>query len=199
MIYYAECNKNGDEMYKKNKKGYTLTELLISLGIIATIIILTFYFYPKIKNSNTINNEVININSIISGINVLYNNQNSVNILNNELLIQAKIIPNGMLSNEKNRIINAWGGDVLFSIYNIKTHLSLISIKYKAIPQSQCASFISLVQKNFTAITIGTPYFNSDNQQTIYIKNKYKNIYFSINNVSKACSNNTNEITFYLE
>ena len=41
-------------MKRNNKKGYSLLEVLIVIGIITSIIVSVFYFYPKLKNSNTV-------------------------------------------------------------------------------------------------------------------------------------------------
>lgn len=179
-----------------SKKGYSLLEVLIVIGIIAGIIVSIFYFYPKLKNSNTINIEVSNMNTILSGIYGIYNG-NNYNGLNNKILIEAKIVPNTMVSNTPYKIINSWKGEVILSTYTTDAKNSLLSMKYMNIPQDQCALFISSVEKNFGAIQTDVAYLQNNNQKTSFIKNIYKNMELNIDNVAKGCSEKYNNITFY--
>lgn len=183
-------------MKRNNKKGYSLLEVLIVIGIITSIIVSVFYFYPKLKNSNTVNIEVSNLNTILSGIYGIYNGNNYDGI-SNKLLIEAKIIPNTMVSNTLYKITNSWKGEVIISAYKVKNRHSMLSMKYTNIPQDQCALFVSSVEKNFGAIKTDVSYLQNNNQKTSFIKNSYKNMDLNIDNVAKGCSEKYNNITFY--
>ncbi len=185
-------------MKRTDKKGYSLLEILIVSGIISALIISALYFYPKIRNSNTVNVEVVNMNTILSGIYGIYTG-NNYNGLNNEILIDAKIIPNMMVSNTPYKIINSWKGDVIISSYKLKNNLSLLKMKYTNIPQDQCVLFVSAVEKNFGAIQTDISYTQENNQKTSFIKNIYKSMDFSIDNAARACSEKYNNITFYIK
>lgn len=180
----------------RDKKGYSILEIVIVFGIISALIISALYFYPKIRNSNTVNLEVVNLNTILSGIYGLYT-ANNYNGLSNKILIDAKIVPNTMISNTPYKIINSWKGEVIISPQKTANRTVLLKIRYTNIPQEQCALFITAIEKNFGAIQTDVSYLQSNNQKTSFIKNIYKNMELNIENVTKGCSEPYNNITFY--
>lgn len=48
-------------MKRINKKGFSLLELLLVLGIIAALIVAAFIVYPKVQDSNRATTEAKNI------------------------------------------------------------------------------------------------------------------------------------------
>ena len=57
---------------RKSKKGFSLLELLLTLGVIAGIIIAAFIVFPKVQASQKIDKESRNITAIQAGVKSLY-------------------------------------------------------------------------------------------------------------------------------
>lgn len=123
----------------KYKKGFSLLELLLVLGIIAALVVSAFIVYPKIQAAQRADTELRNISTITAGIRTLYHSSPNFAGVNNDVLINSKIIPDNMLSADKTQIINSFGGTVIVSS---ATALTLpdsgISLTYNNIPTLEC-------------------------------------------------------------
>lgn len=82
----------------KIKNGFSLIEMLLVLGVLAVLLIAAFVVYPKVRANVIAEKEVKNIAMIQAGISNLYKGQSSFQSLNNTLLVNAKIVPESMIS-----------------------------------------------------------------------------------------------------
>jgi prepilin-type N-terminal cleavage/methylation domain-containing protein len=82
----------------KSKKGFSLLELLLVLGIIAALVVAAFIVYPKVQASQRAQAESNNIATIQAGVKALYTSASSFTGLTNSVAVQAKIFPDNMLS-----------------------------------------------------------------------------------------------------
>ena len=80
----------------KNKKGFSLLELLLVLGIIAALVVAAFIVYPKVQASQRAQAESNNIATIQAGVKALYTSASSFTGLTNTVAVQAKIFPDNM-------------------------------------------------------------------------------------------------------
>ncbi|MGL0517597.1 type 4 pilus major pilin, partial [Salmonella enterica subsp. enterica] len=89
-------------------------ELLLVLGIIATLVVAAFIVYPKVLASQRAQAESNNIATIQAGVKALYTSASSFTGLTNTVAVQAKIFPDNMLSGTGNaaKPINAFKGNV---------------------------------------------------------------------------------------
>ena len=62
---------------KKSKKGFSLLELLLVLGIIAALVVAAFIVYPKVQASQRAQAESNNIATIQAGVKALYTSASS--------------------------------------------------------------------------------------------------------------------------
>ena len=83
---------------KKSKKGFSLLELLLVLGIIAALVVAAFIVYPKVQASQRAQAESNNIATIQAGVKALFTSASSFTGLTNSVAVQAKIFPDNMLS-----------------------------------------------------------------------------------------------------
>ena len=145
---------------KKTIKGFTLTEVLLTLGVAAIIIIIIFLAYPKVRASQYIDQESRNIASIKSGVRSLYTVKPSYEGLSNKVAAYAEIIPPIMIqSNTSYTLRSAWGGSVTIysSDYGItKTADSSFTIIYNSVPADVCAKLVATDAGEMSAIKIGT-------------------------------------------
>lgn len=99
---------------RKSKKGFSLLELLLVLGIIAALVVAAFIVYPKVQASQRAQAESNNIATIQAGVKALYTSASSFTGLTNTVAVQAKIFPDNMLSGTgtATKPINAFKGNV---------------------------------------------------------------------------------------
>jgi prepilin-type N-terminal cleavage/methylation domain-containing protein len=74
----------------KSKKGFSLLELLLVLGIIAALVVAAFIVYPKVQASQRAQAESNNIATIQAGVKALYTSASSFTGLTNLLLFRRK-------------------------------------------------------------------------------------------------------------
>lgn len=140
-----------------NKKGYTLIELLLALGISAILIIMIFLVYVKVSSEKIVNTEIAKINTIAAGIENLYAGKPSFKGLKQRTLIDSEVFPDNMLVKEDGvvvDIINGFGGrvDVGESGY-WKDNSFMIS--YKRVYGDSCFKLPLALDQSFEVINLG--------------------------------------------
>lgn len=143
---------------RKNKKGFTLTEVLLVLGLAAIIIIIIFMSYPKVRASQQVEAEAKNIAAMQAGARSLYSSTANYAGLTNEIAIKANIIPDNMLQNsDGSTILNAWKGDVTIKSDG-NTHSgeddSGFYIRYVRLMPEACSKLVTSVAGSFYEINV---------------------------------------------
>lgn len=185
-----------DMLRKKRKQGYSLLETMIGLAVLSIILVAALYMYPKLKSSSNINNEMVNMNTIVTGINSIYNGNSNYSGLNNKVLIQAKIVPTSITADQTGKLINSWRGDIIIKSEASSGNGTLINITYTDVPRDQCIKFVTAVEKMFNVIRTDTLFSENKGTTTNIIKDTYTNQAFSINTSADACGKDLNKITF---
>ncbi|WP_426596335.1 type 4 pilus major pilin [Pectobacterium brasiliense] len=173
---------------RKYRKGFSLLELLLVLGIIAALIVSVFIIYPKIQAAQRVEAEVKNIAAIQAGVQSVYASTTSYSGLFNAPMIRANIFPDNMIkrSGFTSRIVNSWGGYVDLSSADTGpsgTPGSVFTIIYQGVPSAECSRLISATAASFYIIQVGS----------VTVKNIDGAI--STGNVSSACSADENSNT----
>ncbi len=145
----------------KSKKGFSLLELLLVLGIIAALVVAAFIVYPKVQASQRAQAESNNIATIQAGVKALYTSASSFTGLTNTVAVQAKIFPDNMLSGSGSSAtpINAFKGDVVVESANTGPSAaqgSSFTITYKNVPAAECTKIITAAAGNFYTAGVGT-------------------------------------------
>lgn len=145
---------------KKSKKGFSLLELLLVLGIIAALVVAAFIVYPKVQASQRAQAESNNIATIQAGVKALYTSASSFTGLNNSVAVQAKIFPDNMLSGSGSaaKPINAFKGNVVVASANTGPSAatgSSFTITYENVPAAECTKIITAAAGNFYIAQVG--------------------------------------------
>ncbi|MEC5343190.1 type 4 pilus major pilin [Brenneria populi] len=146
---------------RKSKKGFSLLELLLVLGIIAALVVAAFIVYPKVQSSQRATAESNNIATIQAGVKALYTAASSYSGLNETVAVQAKIFPDNMLSGSGSaaKPVNAFKGNVLLGTSTDSPSgvaNSAFTITYVDVPALECTKIVSGVGANFYSVAIGT-------------------------------------------
>lgn len=146
---------------RSKKKGFSLLELLLVMGIIAGAVVLALIIYPKITGANSVKTEVGNIGLIKSGVQSLYasssNPPGSANM--NGLLIKANLIPDNMIK-DATHLANTWGGDVYVGTTTIAGKTGF-SIQYNKVPAAECVKLVTGASTGFDQVMVAAG-FSSD-------------------------------------
>lgn len=146
---------------RKSKKGFSLLELLLVLGIIAALVVAAFIVYPKVQASQRAQAESNNIATIQAGVKALYTSASSFTGLTNSVAVQAKIFPDNMLSGSGTAAtpINAFKGTVTLASASTgpsTTAGSSFTITYANVPAAECTKIITAAAGNFYDAGVGT-------------------------------------------
>lgn len=96
----------------RNKKGFTLVEILLVVGFIALASIGIYAVYNKVNTSYKAQKTFTQMRVMWSGVENLFGNTTSTWGLNNTVLINAKIAPEDMVDTATNTLVNPFGGSV---------------------------------------------------------------------------------------
>ncbi|TCL43328.1 prepilin-type N-terminal cleavage/methylation domain-containing protein [Raoultella planticola] len=145
----------------KSKKGFSLLELLLVLGIIAALVVAAFIVYPKVQASQRAQAESNNIATIQAGVKALYTSASSFTGLTNTVAVQAKIFPDNMLSGSGSSAtpINAFKGNVVVASADTGPSAatgSSFTITYSNVPAAECTKIITAAAGNFYTAGVGT-------------------------------------------
>lgn len=151
---------------KKNKKGFSLLELLLVLGIIAALIVGAFIVYPKVRSSQQAEAESKNIATIKANLLALYAPVADVTGVNNTVGINAQIFPDNMLiktGGTVSDVVNSFKGKVTLSSTNYASMGKVfINVSYAGVPQDVCAKLVSAVSGTMDQIVIAGNTIKSD-------------------------------------
>jgi len=146
----------GQEM-KRNKKGFSLLELLLTLGIIAALIIAAFIVYPKVQAAQRAESELKNVATIQAGVKSLYSGMANYQGLNNSVLINANVFPENLLKDGDSgtQAVNAFGGNVEVKSTSASGIADAgISIKYYNVPSDECIRIATALANNVSSVRI---------------------------------------------
>lgn len=177
---------------QKKAKGFTLTEILLVLVIAAAIVIAAFIIYPKVQSSQRAQAEVDLVNTLRAGIHSLYAGTPDYMSLNTDVIIQAKLVPEKMVS-ENGQLVNSFNGsiDVMPNFLDDDGSLGLTtpngySIYYNGVPPQECIKMVSALAPNFKKIRVG------ENLADVVIDGK-----LDIGLLATSCGKNSYNIIYF--
>lgn len=144
---------------KPKNKGFSLVEILLTLGVIALLAVAAFVIYPQVRLSQQVNAEVHNLAAIHSGLNSLYSTVNhNYSSLTLDVARKAGIFPKTMVNG--NTVTNAWGGSIVLgpsvNPYSGISANHTYVIRYRKVPADACAAFVTRAASYYVAIGVGT-------------------------------------------
>lgn len=151
---------------EKHKKGFSLLELLLVLGIIAALVVGAFIVYPKVRSSQQAEQESKNIATIKANLLSLYAPVADVTGVSNTVAINAQIFPDNMLvksGSTVSDVVNSFKGKVTINSTNYASMGKVFfNISYQNVPQEVCAKLVSAVSGTMDQITIAGNTAKSD-------------------------------------
>ncbi|ECE2626534.1 prepilin-type N-terminal cleavage/methylation domain-containing protein [Salmonella enterica] len=171
---------------RKSKKGFSLLELLLVLGVIAALIVAAFMIFPKVQASQRLDRESRNLTAIQAGVKSLYGGRAKISDLNTDSFIASKNAPDNMI--QEGKLINEWKGNV--SVEYSGNH-GKYNIIYDAVPASDCSKLISAVSGNFVIIDV----YNGNGSTQVKNLEEGKNI--DIAATSAACFSEDNSTIIF--
>lgn len=142
----------------KNKKGFSLLELLLVLGIIAALVVSAFVVYPKVRDARYIDIEAKHIAQIYASVKNVYTGQpNYSGLSTTTLAMPTQFFPEDMLSKKITWAISSWGGYVVVDSNKVSPSGgtdSSFTISYSDVPDSVCIRLITAVEGAFFNIYI---------------------------------------------
>lgn len=170
---------------RMNKKGFSMIELVLAMGVIAAIITGVFLIYPKVKASQNVSSENKNLSTLISGIRTLYKGKADYEGLTNDVVIKAKIVPDNMISSGD--IVNVWGGKV-----KVDTFKTFFRINYMAIPVRECMELVASQYTIARYVDFSGYYYFDTSMPTFSLDG-------NMGKLSEACGKFSNNVTFAYE
>lgn len=137
---------------KSATSGYSLIELLLVIAFIAGALVLAFVTYPKVQATNRANVESQHLSVISTGVKNLYATAKSFTGISNQVLLNAKLIPDDMRV-AGDVISNVWEGTVKVAVAD---PVSKYTITYTGVPAAECAKLSTGVAVNFMKLVVGT-------------------------------------------
>ena len=143
----------------KQQKGFTLIELLLVVGIMALGAVVAYVTLPKVRSTANANSEAASINTLSAGIKNVYAGSNSYKTLTNKVLIDAKAVPEKMLTGTANstELVNSFGGLVTVAPTKLGSNsqnYSSYTITYNNVPDAECVKISTGVGNNFSEVTV---------------------------------------------
>lgn len=189
-------------IYKK-KKGFSLLEILLVLAIASAVVAAAFIIYPKVQVSNNIKKETNNIGTIRTGLTSLYASvaTPSANLNMNQLVINAKIVPDNMLTATNGEILSSWGPVYVGASFLDSGKIGFI-IRYENLTNEVCVKLLSAMANGFDEVKVA-----SSNMGITGIPSgggviiKSATVDFSVANAATSCrsyssSNGQNQLMF---
>lgn len=169
----------------KNKKGFTLLELLAVLIILAIIGMGIYETLKSTSNHNDVQNETKNLN-LIADLSFQLATPNSTtpySTINESGLINSQQVPNI----QNGEILNKWAGQITVRPLSLNGGTSnYFAITENSVPKQLCNDFVIGAQAGFSYITVnGTIVFNKDG-----------NVPLNAATVLASCTSTTNTVVF---
>lgn len=139
----------------QRKKGFTLTEIAIVLGIIGMILGAIWVAASSVYNNQRSAKATNELLTIAQGIRSLYSTSNAVDTTGNADMtlsatdavkytyIQANIFPSDMLANGGKAVVNPWNGGVAITQATATNAGDSFIVAFDQVPQAGCIAILT--------------------------------------------------------
>jgi len=148
----------------KNKKGVTLLELLMVVGIAATISVSALVFFKATDESNKVSMEAKSIGTLASGIASMFSGQGHYTGLSNATVVSSNVLPDSMRGPGTTDIKHSWnasGVTVAPDRVTSTTYDDVFVITYTSVPDKSCVDLMSKTFSVFATTTINGTSFTT--------------------------------------
>lgn len=167
---------------RKQKRGFTLIEILLVVGFIALAGIGIYTIYSKVTLNNAANTESRNIDTIRAGVKNLFAGAPTTTGLTNTVVNNASITPTNMVTAGNPAIItNSFGGAVTVTPTTLVATNDGFRITFPSVPGAVCTKLVTGTGSQFEQVTVGTT----------VVKTLGTNTSVNIANATTACAADT--------
>lgn len=147
----------------RNKEGFSLLELLLTLGIIAALIVAAFIIYPKVQLAQKTDQDLKDITTITHGIKELYSGKAHYEGLTTQAVINSKITPDYMIKGNKIYLTNSKEITIGENHSNTSGYLyNYFYLTIKNFPDDECARIAPMIFKNTFILKINSEQVSRD-------------------------------------
>lgn len=162
----------------KNKKGFSLIEILLTLAITVMLTVSAFATYLKVKDGQNVNRVVSQINQIREAARQLYSLERTYLNVKSNTLVLLDLIPKEMI-NSNNTLINPYGGIITVGSSPGNNNLRF-NIIYYNVPAHDCIKIASIINQSVWSVGIA--------EYVGEIKNENLNLRFSVDKAEELCN-----------
>ena len=124
------------KIIKNNKKGFTLIEIILVIGLVVLAIIAIYNVYNNNKTQTLVKNQTIYLAQLTQGISSAFSSTDNFTLLTPANVIASRVVPIKMIESPT-VVRNLFGGTVTFNGTNGTP--PVFSIVLNSIPQSACS------------------------------------------------------------
>ena len=135
----------------RRRSGFTLIEILLTLGIISVLVIAAFVIYPKVKASLEARTEAQNLGVIEEGLRNIYQQGNYGGLMAGTpgAAINTFVFPASMFKN--GHVRNVWNSGVVAGEWSTSQYY----IDYIGVSTDACMKFVLQTRKDWDYIAVG--------------------------------------------
>lgn len=174
------------QYFKLSKKGFSLIEMLLVLGVLAVLLIASFIVYPKISVAKQADTEVKNAIMVMNRMETIFGGKSSG--VGTGVANQARVFPSSMNGGNyaaSAPIRSAWGGNVRISTMGV----AMYDLIYENVSPEVCLELLPKLAINFQWVQIQQGSAGGGTQT--WLKNPGHNLNNpSTSTLVNACTNN---------
>lgn len=132
----------------RNKKGFTLVELMIVIVLGGLVIAVAVAAAPRIKANIQGNKDMADIPDIVGNVQAHYSLKTSFSTLTNTIVTSYKLVPDDMIV-AAGTISNRYGGTVTLAPATISVANDSFTISYGGVPSRVCLKIVPQLAPQF--------------------------------------------------
>lgn len=137
------------------KKGATLLELVMFIGIAVLILIGGIQWFSSASDGNKIKIESNNIPLIYAIIKNMYEQEDDYSTISNTIILKSSIFPDYMRVSGTDNIRHSWADDgIRITSFTQLLNMDSFSITYNKIPNEFCIDLTSRVFRQFDQVIV---------------------------------------------
>jgi len=143
------------------RRGFSLIEVLLALGVLALLLAAAFVIYPQVRDRALIKEEISNLQALTAGLHSHFPSGDYRGVTS-AYVAKAGLLPPIYLRPDRNGLLNRWGDTMYVSGYgdglnpnDPSQRMSRVQIDYKGFPKKHCVALVSGLVPFADAVYVG--------------------------------------------